>query len=185
MNKGKHMHLRYIKTVVVILDEIALTYVVKTKDSFYAGQALNISCYFPNLPDEDGLLILSLSFGNHGFLCKREAGGGGWEHTRLGGDLPSDMLYNLTNDDCNLPAAGNTMTVWFTITDALLNLEFVCTNLNTQNKSSASLQINKILGKSIKKSYEIKLTSKINKFACLSYLQYWLCFPADHNQSQI
>ena len=146
MNKGKHMHLRYIKTVVVILDEIALTYVVKTKDSFYAGQALNISCYFPNLPDEDGLLILSLSFGNHGFLCKREAGGGGWEHTRLGGDLPSDMLYNLTNDDCNLPAAGNTMTVWFTITDALLNLEFVCTNLNTQNKSSASLQINEILG---------------------------------------
>ena len=157
-----------------------LTYVVKTKDSFYAGQALNISCYFPNLPDDDGLLILSLSFGNHGILCNRGAGAGEWEHTRLGNDFPSDILYNLTNDDCNLPAAGNTMTVWFTITDALLNLELVCTctNLITQSQSSMSLQINEILGKSIKKTYEIKKKSKINKFAGLSYLQYWLCYPA-------
>ena len=177
------MHLRYIETDFVYLDEIVLTYLVKTKISFYAGQALNVSCYFPNLPDDDSLLILSLSFGNHGIVCKWVAGE--WEHTRLGDDFPSGILYNITNDDCNLPAAGNTMTVWFTITDALLNLEFVCTNLNTQNKSSTSLQITEILGKSIKKTYKIKQKSKINKFAYWSYLQYWLCFPADRNQGQI
>ena len=117
---------------------------------FYSAQPLNVSCYFPNIPDDESFYQVDLRLGNYGLYCQRNSEPAKWVK---GVDSPQGstflfrIRYKLTNDECDdLRAPDNRMTVQFTITASLLYLPMFCRNHVTE-KNSSMFRIDKILCK--------------------------------------
>ena len=109
---------------------------------FYSAQPLNVSCYFPNIPDDESFYQVDLRLGNYGLYCQRNSEPAKWVKgvdSPQGSTFPFRIRYKLTNDECDdLRAPDNRMTVQFTITASLLYLPMFCRNQVTEKTAQCS-----------------------------------------------
>ena len=128
-----------------ISDKPTLTYRTTTGDTYYEGQPLTVSCSVPEIPTDAAYYVLDMKIGSESIQCQRS--GGSWiayADTKSAGVQRTDI----TNDDCNLAANENTLTVTLIITQELIGVNITCLQSVQIHYADSSLILQQVKCKS-------------------------------------
>ena len=128
-----------------ISDKPTLTYRTTTGDTYYEGQPLTVSCSVPEIPTDALFYLLTMQIGQGYVECRLSRGSWAATVVRKSTGVQHE---NITDNDCNLAANENTLTVALTITQELIGVNITCLQSVQIHYADSSLILQQVKCKS-------------------------------------